>query len=275
MSKETFRYYLQNYNLPWTCLFCSMPKFSDSFFDDLNGEDFKLNQPAATELPEGDVAVEDYLAQTASKLALVPKDLRVAHLNICSIRNEMEELRALQFACNFDIFGITETHLDKSVPDNDLHIDDMRMFRQDRKKCKGGGCLIYCKSYLQVLHRKDLSTRDLEAILVQVKFQTANVLFSVIYRSELKCPNFFESAYEILVKAWLKTDHIFLMGDFNCDLLSTLSNPRPDVQNKTRKLLNLFEQFDMQNIVDEPTQVTPQTKTLIDLIVTTRPELIT
>ena len=64
------------------------------------------------------------------------------------------------------------------------------------------------------------------------------------------------------------------MGDFNCDLLSTLDNPRPDVQNKTRKLLDLFEQFDMQNIVDEPTRLTPQAKTLIDLIVITRPGLI-
>ena len=180
----------------------------------------------------------------------------------------------MQFACNFDIIGITETLLDKSVPDNDLHIDDMTMFRQDRKKCKGGGCLIYCKSYLPLIHRKDLCTRDLVAIWIQFKFQTANVLFTVIYRSELECPNFFEGAYEILEKAWLKTDHIFLMGDFRCDLLSTLSNPRPDVQNKTRKLLDLFEQFDMQNIVDEPTRLTPQTETLIDLIVTTRPELI-
>ena len=64
------------------------------------------------------------------------------------------------------------------------------------------------------------------------------------------------------------------MGDFNCDLLSTLSSPRSDVQNKTRKLLDLFEQFDMQNIVDEPTRLTLQAATSIDLIVTTRPELI-
>ena len=94
MSKASFRYYLQNYNLPWTCLFCSMPKFSDSFFYELNGKDFELNQPAAVKLPEGDVAFVDYLAQTASKLALAPKDLRVAHLDICSIGNKMKELRA-------------------------------------------------------------------------------------------------------------------------------------------------------------------------------------
>ena len=46
------------------------------------------------------------------------------------------------------------------------------------------------------------------------------------------------------------------------------------MQNKARKLLHLFEQFDMHNIIDEPTRETPKTKTLIDLIVTTKPELI-
>ena len=79
MSKASFWYYLQNYNFPWTCLFCSMAKLSDSFFDELNGEDF--DQPASAELPEGNVAVIDYLALTASKLALAPKDLPVANLN--------------------------------------------------------------------------------------------------------------------------------------------------------------------------------------------------
>ena len=33
MSKATFKYYLKNFNLPWTCSFCSLPKFSDSFFE--------------------------------------------------------------------------------------------------------------------------------------------------------------------------------------------------------------------------------------------------
>jgi len=33
MSKATFKYYLTNFHLPWTCFFCSLPKFSDSFFE--------------------------------------------------------------------------------------------------------------------------------------------------------------------------------------------------------------------------------------------------
>jgi len=140
---------------------------------------------------------------------------------------------------------------------------------------------MYCRNYLQAVERKDLNSPNLEAIWVQVKFPTgvqvkcptADILFAVIYRSELECPNFFEDVYNTFEKAWIKSDHIFLLGDFNCDLLS-FSEITPDVQNKARKLLHLFEQFDMHNIIDEPTRETPKTKTLIDLIVTTKPELI-
>ena len=74
----------------------------------------------------------------------------------------------MQFECNFDIIGITEIQLDKSVSDNDIRIDGMKMFRQDQKKCKGGGCVIYCRNNLQVILRKDLSTCELEIIWVQI-----------------------------------------------------------------------------------------------------------
>ena len=76
---------------------------------------------------------------------------------------------------------------------------------------------MYCRNYLQAVERKDLNSPNLEAIWVQVKFPTADVLFAVIYRSELECPNFFEDAYNTFEKAWIKTDHIFLLDDFNCD----------------------------------------------------------
>ena len=154
--------------------------------------------------------------------------------------------------CNFDIIAITETHLDKSVSDNDLEIEDMKMFRQYRKKCKGGGCVIYCKNYLNAIHRKDLSNKDLEAIWVQAKFPTANVLFSVMYRSELACPNLFEDAYVTLEKAWMKTDHIISLGDFHCDLLNTFGETGSDVWIKTRKLLHVFEQFDCKTLSKNP-----------------------
>ena len=74
----------------------------------------------------------------------------------------------MQFECNFDIIGITEIQLDKSVSDNDIRIDGMKMFRQDQKKSKGGGCVIYCRHNLQVILQKYPSTCELEIIWVQI-----------------------------------------------------------------------------------------------------------
>ena len=69
------------------------------------------------------LATDDYLEILSRILNYSSKDLKVAHLNICSLRYKIDELRLLQRICGFDILGISETHLDSSVPDNFLQID--------------------------------------------------------------------------------------------------------------------------------------------------------
>ena len=172
------------------------------------------------------------------------------------------------------LLQLQKTHLDGSISDNFLYIDGMKLFRQDRTKCKGGSCIMYCAGYLQTTHRRDLASTELEAIWVQIKFPTTSALFSVIYRSELECPNFFEDIYGVFEKAWMKSDTIILLGDFNCDLQGIESKIGSETQPKTRRLLTLFQLFGMQNIVNMPTRITPGSSTLIDLIVKTKPDLI-
>ena len=197
---------------------------------------------------------DNYLQQAALHLNSSTKDLKITHLNVCSIRNKVNELRVLQSICRFDIIAITETHLDSSISNNLLCIDGVKLFRRDRTKCKGGGCSMYCAEYLQTTYRRDLASKDLEAIWVQIKFPTTSVLFSVIYRSELESPNFFEDIHGVFEKAWMKSDTIVLLGDFNCDLQGTDSKTGSEIQPKTRRLLTLFQLFGMQNIVNKPSR---------------------
>ena len=119
-----------------------------------------------------------------------------------------------------------------------------------------------------------MASTDLEAIWVQIKFPTTSALFSVIYRSELECPNFFEDVYGVFEKAWMKSNTIFLLGDLNCDLQGIESKIGSEFQPKTRRLLTLFPVFGMQNIVNMPTRISLGSRMLIDLIVTTKPDLI-
>ena len=185
---------------------------------------------------------DKYLQQAALHLNSSTKDLKIAHLNVCSIRNKIDELRVLQNICRFDIIAITETHLDSSISNNVLYIDGMKIFRRDRTKRKGSGCTTYCAEYLKATHRKDLASKDLEAIWVQIKFPTTSALFSVIYRSELECLNFFEDIYGVLEKAWMKTATIILLGDFNCDLQGIDNTTGSEIHPKTRRLLTLCDE---------------------------------
>ena len=57
---------------------------------------------------------------------------------------------------------------------------------------------MYYADYLKFTHRKDLVKKDSEAMWIQAKFPTTNLLFSVIYRSELYSPNFFTNLQDVL-----------------------------------------------------------------------------
>lgn len=136
-------------------------------------------------------------------------------------------------------------------------------------------CVLYYREDLQVIHRRDLSHKDIEAIWIEVKFPMNNALFSIAY-----CPpdqvNFFENVSAVLERAWLKTNNIFLLGDFNCNMKFFLT-PNETVHVApliSIKLHQIFELFDMQNVITTDTRVTPNSNTLIDLIVTTRQDLV-
>ena len=91
------------------------------------------------------------------------KDLRVAHLSVCSVRNKIDELRFLQLLGRFELIAITGTHLDKTVRDEALQIEGMKLLRLDRKGRKGGGCMLYYNEHLQATLRRDLFINGLEA----------------------------------------------------------------------------------------------------------------
>ena len=161
----------------------------------------------------------DYLTDLMKQLQTgTSKDVRIAHLNVFSLRSKIEELRCLQLEllCRFEILAVTETHLDKSAPDSAVNIPGMKFIGLDRKGRKGGGCILYYADHLQAFHRKDLFTSGIEAAWLQVNFPSASVLFSVMYRPP-DASQFFDLIGSPLEKAWLKTSNIVLLGDFNCD----------------------------------------------------------
>ena len=111
------------------------------------------------------------------------------------------------------------------------------------------------------------------AIWIEAKFLTNSVLFSVVYRPPDHY-DFFEKFNSVLERAWLKSASIFLLGDFNCDQKYFVTPVDISPPTSSVKLNQTFEMFNMQNVITTDTRVTPTSSTLIDLIVTTRKDLI-
>ena len=76
-----------------------------------------------------------------------------------------------------------------------------------------------------------------------------------------------------LEKAWLRSENIFLLGDFNCHF-SFQGDPDNILHRNTIKLRSIFESFNMHNMIQEATRSTISSRTLLDLFVTTKRDLI-
>lgn len=79
--------------------------------------------------------------------------VKVAHLNVRSLksREQLCLVKDTSLHNSFDIFTISETWLDLSVPDACVEMSGYQLFRQDRGPHKyGGGLCIYAKSNLKV-----------------------------------------------------------------------------------------------------------------------------
>ena len=104
----------------------ALPFADNSFLSDLD-EYSEQKTLSDAENPKGED--DNSLKQIVTILNSSPKNLKIAHLNICSIRYKIDELRVLQSICGFNVIAITETHLDGSISDNRLHIEGMVLFR--------------------------------------------------------------------------------------------------------------------------------------------------
>lgn len=69
---------------------------------------------------------------SSEMLNLPKKGLKVAHINICSLRNKLQEVGSLLHANNIHILAISESHLDQSFDDIAITIQSYNIYRKDK-----------------------------------------------------------------------------------------------------------------------------------------------
>ena len=106
---------------------------------------------------------------------------------------------------------------------------------------------------------------------MQVKADSRDILVGTIYRPPNQNNEFFTAFPKLMENIWTKFSNIVLLGDFNTNLLQDECG---DISYEENKMKGIVEQFHMKNVVKGPTRITNHSKTLIDLIVTNRKDLV-
>ena len=193
-----------------------------------------------------------------------PRQLKIMSLNIFTLLKHLDELRVLAEQHEPDILAINETKIDTDIDDHEILTDGYHVERLDRNKF-GGGVAIYMRKGIYYKVRNDLMIYDLESISVEVKIGM-HKLFIV---TSLYLPNhtleYFNKLESLIASIDLeKKGESILIGGTNCDFLKPT--------NYTAHLKRLIKTYSLTQLIKEPTRTTHTTQTIIDHIITNRPE---
>ena len=192
-------------------------------------------------------------------------------LPICSF-SAPSLLKHLILAVNeIEVLAVNKTKLDKSVLDLYITVENYsEPVRCDRNR-HGGGVAVFVKESISYSVRTDLLIGDLEIVCIEVKPKCSSPVVILAWYIPPKYDTFSFTELEHVLKV-LDSEgrEIILIGDTNCDqLCDDTKTPCVDY------LKHSIRSISFKQIIKNSTRVTNGSSTLIDHIVTNRPERIT
>ena len=183
-------------------------------------------------------------------------------LNINSLFKHIDETRILKKDNNFDILAINETKLDQFDSDSFINISVYTCIRKNRNK-DGGGVCIYIRDTIDFKRKLSFEQGDLEMISIKVsKPNTSPFLLTTWYRPPKSSHELFHQFETFLKKADSEYNEYYVLGDVHYDLMAA------NLEAHTLKLIDILDIYQLTQLIDEPTRVTENSKTLIDHVIT-------
>ena len=204
-------------------------------------------------------------SSTSSVDTFVPAqgNLSLVHYNVQSILNKKDilfgDLR------NYDILSFTETWLNPNINSSDLLFPSFHTpFRRDRESDPHGGIIVYVKSDIFVLERRDLEVNDVECLWLELKIKSRRLLIGTFYRPPSSCAAVLDNINTSISLAFdTGIKNIIVTGDFNLDMNKAVSRQKID---------SLCMQFGMSQIIRDSTHYTENSQSLIDIFLVTSPD---
>lgn len=151
-------------------------------------------------------------------LSTLPKrGLKIAHVNICSIRNKLQDLSEVLSSACLNILALSETHVDETFQDGELFIQEYDIYRKDGN-AHGGGVAMYVQSQIPVKIRYDLMKSKLEVLWLQVQISHLKpILIGCCYRPPNAKTEYLDSICDMLDHVCDTRFEVYFKGDLNID----------------------------------------------------------
>ena len=189
-------------------------------------------------------------------------NLTIFHQNICGLSNKIDELLNSLTKNTPQIICITEHHL----TDEELEIITLQPYILGAKFCRrmyecGGVCIFILDNinYTTINMDRYSTEKDIEICAVKLHISSYTIIIITVYRSPTgNIAHFLSNLEAALNQIYSNTVNIILCGDFNINYL---------VDNQNKQALNsLLTSYNLSSIIDFPTRIHNDSKTLIDNI---------
>ena len=196
-------------------------------------------------------------------MKIEPNSLSLFHVNSCSVNKNFEDLEYLLKATNktFDIIAISElrilkdTNLSKNINIYNYSIEFTPT------ESHAGGTLLYINklSYKLIQDLCIYKSSELESTFIEIIDQKkTNIIIGCIYRHLTMNLNEFNNNYLNMLLQKISKFHVFLLGDFNVDLL------KYDKHAGTNEIIDSLCSYMYLPYILHPTRVTDHSQTIID-----------
>ena len=201
--------------------------------------------------------------------ALKTRGFKIASINVASLLLHIEEIRIIMADQRLDLLAVNETRLNSTITDDSIHINGYSIIRNDRNR-NGGGVCIYIRTSIDYCLRNELiPLNEFEILSIDIKKPNSKAFnVTAAYRPPNCTAGFFEALEAIIRAIDIESKEHIVLGDLNCNYLSNSSNT------PLSQLKQLSTTYQFQQLITEPTRITPNSSTLIDIILSNEPSKI-
>ena len=206
------------------------------------------------------------------------RGLHLLHININSLLSKIDELRSITLKTRPAILGVTETKLDNSIQNSEIHIENYTLIRCDRNR-NGGGVACYVRNDIN-FNRKTVFSSEIENVFIDIILSKSKPFtVGIFYRPPDKY-NFIDIISDDFNNLNTENNDIFILGDMNINLF--LNNKYAFDKNShditacplMKKYKQFTSSFGLKQLIRQQTHITCRSSSLLDHILTNASEKI-